>query len=550
MQHILAMRNNDTQHVVRLSRTLPEQTVLRACLRSSEEAVAHEQFSSFALARGIVGKFATLLLLPMIFFYPLAPVYAADETATSSIVTETPLAPARETTTPADSLAADLGSAVSGAAASVASLFAGEDSTTSAATLVASDTVAISTTSETVATTTGDSTATTTDSDAVSTTTTPFASSTSLVSGDSNHGDAASSTDTASSTADIAETTASSTEVVAPVKTAQEIAGEMLREKEDSLRASIRKEVEDEYAKGCVSLDSTGYYCLKNRDSGMAPLAPSSAVTAVRSDQDSGGQYKQIFMTRGGEEVELTHDAWDNAFPAMDVAGHSIVWQGNVNGRWQIFFANTTTLGTSSVIQVTHSNESNFNPKVDGNDIVWQGWVDGNWEVFLAEHLASSSLLAVLPRENTELGIDNTWKVTRITTNSVHDMFPAVAGGLVTWQSFQDNAWNVYVYSMKTGATQKISEGGEKSEQPRFAITWDQRSDSGDARMVGYDIATGKTIDLTNEARQVNDEKSPYRPSAPISQPDQAALPIASATGTSTNMKEGGDGSLGNDLGI
>ena len=129
-------------------------------------------------------------------------------------------------------------------------------------------------------------------------------------------------------------------------------------------------------------------------------------------------------------------------------------------------------------------------------------------------------------------------------------MFPAVAGGLVTWQSFQDNAWNVYVYSMKTGATQKISEGGEKSEQPRFAITWDQRSDSGDARMVGYDIATGKTIDLTNEARQVNDEKSPYRPSAPISQPDQAALPIASATGTSTNMKEGGDGSLGNDLGI
>jgi beta propeller repeat protein len=315
----------------------------------------------------------------------------------------------------------------------------------------------------------------------------------------------------------------------------------MLREKEDSMRASIRKEVEDEFTKGCVSLDTTGYYCLKDRPNSGESLTPSNVITDVTSRPDASGQWKQIFITRGGIEEQLTHFSWDNAFPATDVSGKSVVWQGNVNGRWQIFYATISASGTPSIMEVTHSNESNFNPKVDGDDIVWQGWVDGNWEIFLAEHLTPENYLAstTLPIENKLLAIDNSWKVTRVTTNSGHDMFPSVAGGLTTWQSFQDNAWNVYVYSMKTGTTQKISKSGEKSEQPRFAITWDERTTEGNTRMVGYDIASGKTIDLTEEARRVNDDK-PYTPTAPITQPDQAALPI-SGSGTSTSAKSEGD---------
>jgi hypothetical protein len=130
-------------------------------------------------------------------------------------------------------------------------------------------------------------------------------------------------------------------------------------------------------------------------------------------------------------------------------------------------------------------------------------------------------------------------------------MFPAVAGGLVTWQSFQDNAWNVYAYSVKTGVTSRLSQSGEKSEKPRFAITWDERSPEGAARMVGYDIASGKTIDLTNEARQVNDDQKPYhKPEAPISQPNQAALPGVTSSASSTSPKGDSDSSAGNDLGV
>ena len=181
---------------------------------------------------------------------------------------------------------------------------------------------------------------------------------------------------------------------------------------------------------------------------------------------------------------------------------------------------------------------------MDGDDIVWQGWADGNWEIFLAERVPLESVLVgdALSPSNKSLGVNVEWKVTRLTTNSMHDMFPSIAGGLVTWQSFQDNVWSVYAYSMKTGGTTKLSQGGAKSENPRFAITWDERTPEGRARMVGYDIATGKVIDLTDAARQVNDGGIPYHPvDAPISQENQAALPTAGSS-TTTAQKNDADG--------
>ncbi len=562
-QNILAMRNNDTQHIVRLSRALPERTVLSSA-HMQHHGDTHEtveQFSSFAVSRGKFGKFVTLLLLPMIFVYPLAPAYAADEAATSTATTEvpadtssTPDAPA----TPADtnSLAADLSSAVAGAADLVSGLFSSGDSSTTDTTAPDDAQTEASTTpaeddtgtpTDTATTTTEGDTASSTDitDTASSTESTDTASSTESSDASTTpvFGGVETGASSTEATTTEATTEASSTDAqVAPEQSAQEIAREMLREKEDSLRASIRKEVEDEFTKGCVSLDTTGYYCLKDRPNSEGSLTPSTVITSVSSLPDATGQWKQVFITRGGTDEQLTHYAWDNSFPATDISGKSVVWQGNVNGRWQIFFAGEGASTSLDLFQVTHSNESNFNPKVDGNDVVWQGWVDGNWEIFLAEHLTADNYLSStsLPVNNKLLSIDNTWKVTRITNNPGHDMFPSVAGGLVTWQSFQDNSWNVYVYSVKTGSTQKISKSGEKSEQPRFAITWDERTTEGNARMIGYDIASGKTIDLTNEARQVNDAK-PFTPTpTPVSQPDQAALPITGA-GTSTTAKSEGD---------
>jgi beta propeller repeat protein len=348
----------------------------------------------------------------------------------------------------------------------------------------------------------------------------------------------------------------------AAARAAQEEAARQAEEaRQASVRESIKKEVESAFTKGCLTLDGVGYYCLKNFDGNIAgALAPSTAVTGVASQQEAdagAGTDKEIFMTKGGASVQLTHNTWDDTFPAMDVSGKSVVWQGMTEGRWQIFIADVSGTTTPVVTQLTHGTESNFNPRVDGDTIVWQGWANGNWEIFLAERLLPSAYYPLrpdtpqdpgggLPVENRLLGIDNTWHVTRLTTNDTHDMFPSIAGGLVTWQSSQGGSWNVYAYSVKSGVTTKLSQDGTKSENPRFAVTWDEHDANGNARMVGYDIASGKTIDITNEARNTPSGSAPYHPTeTPISQPNQAALPIATTTATTT-MKVDGDGGDGN----
>ncbi len=521
---------------------------------------------SVRIAEGVMGKLAAFLLIPTMLIYPILPAYAAeDASSTPSVATPAALSTDTTTTTSTDASATppDMGiiASVTGAVTDlVNAILPGSGTSTDATSTgdTSSTTPATEGDATTTPGTTSDATNTppylpgdgTTSASSTDATTTP-------VFGDGTDASSTATTtvsDTATSTEIVPDTeTASSSEVLPPGPTNDEIIAQKLAEKEDAMRASIRKEVETEFTKGCVTLDTVGYYCLKDHQSDQGgALAPSTAISAVTSQIDPATSYKQIFVTRADVTTMITHDAWDNAFPSDDLTGSAIVWQGNVGGRWQIFYTDATATGTPKVIQITHSTESNFNPRVDGNDVVWQGWIDGNWEIFLAEHLAPEQFItdAVLPKENTLLGIDHEWKVTRITTNLTHDMFPSIAGDLVTWQSFNDNAWNIYVYSLKTQATNQLSHSGDKSERPRFAITWDERTPEGAARMVGYDIASGKALDLTSEARQVNDEK-PYskEPQAPISQPNQAALPVATSTATSTTSKTD-DSGAGNDLGV
>lgn len=326
-----------------------------------------------------------------------------------------------------------------------------------------------------------------------------------------------------------------------------EVAAQAETARQEAARLAMRKEIEAEITKGCLTIDDVGYYCLKNFEGGVSPVSTTTKITGVQSLPDPEGGDKEIFITRDGESIQLTQNSWDDTFPAMDVTGKSLVWQGMIESRWQIFFTDLSGTTTSPVtVQLTHSTESNFNPRVDGNTVVWQGWASGNWEIFLADHLSPSSYYPdgeedILPSENRRLGINGEWHVSRLSENDTHDMFPAISGGLVTWQSFQAGSWNVYAYNMKTGESTQLSQGGVKSENPRFAVTWDERDANGNTRMVGYDIASGETIDLTNAARQTPNNPNPYQPDAPISQQNQAALPPTASSGTSTPARADGD---------
>lgn len=314
----------------------------------------------------------------------------------------------------------------------------------------------------------------------------------------------------------------------------------------EEVRNELKREVMEEFLRGCISFERTGYYCVKEDELDLGEIGASGGAPTVASEQDASG-YKQIVVTRNGVRTELTHDGWDNAFPTQDISGEHFVWQGMKNGRWQIFFGDTTEAGAPKVLQVTDSKESNFNPKVDGDRLVWQGWIDDNWEIFLATGRDDSPFADEhLPLGNRLLNVGADWSVERLTTNKAHDMFPSLHGEIVTWQSREGDAWIVYAYSIRDGTKTRLSSDGVKSENPRFTITWEERDPEGNARLMSYDMSTGKKSDLTEQAKHMGGGQFPENIPSPISQPNQATLPTATSTGTSTPVRGDDDTGGGN----
>ena len=262
----------------------------------------------------------------------------------------------------------------------------------------------------------------------------------------------------------------------------------------------------------------------------------------MTSEQGEGGD-KEIFVIRDGERFQLTANEYDDAFPTQDVTGEHFVWQGMKNGRWQIFLGSISASGTPVVSQVTDSRESNFNPKIDGDHLVWQGWADNNWEIFFAtkRELKSPFVGEHLPPANALLNVGPEWSVERLTTNADHDMFPSLHGDLITWQSREANDWVVYAYSISGKKETKLSSDGVKSENPRFSITWEERDGNGNARLMGYDLATGAKTDLTREAMKLPATSFPDETSTPLTQSDPAVLPTSSS-GSSTPQRGENDG--------
>jgi len=318
---------------------------------------------------------------------------------------------------------------------------------------------------------------------------------------------------------------------------------EEARTREELLRRELRKEVEAEFTKGCVSLEHSGYYCLKDGARGWSgELTPSTGITAVSSEPDAKNTDKEIFVTKGGQRIQLTDNEEEDAFPTFDFVGNTVVWQEMNNGRWQIFYAEVAS-GTPTVHQLTNSTESNFNPTVHSGVIAWQGWVDGNWEIFLARPRTGEPPLSIgqLTPEHHLVGVNGEWDVERLTTNTTHDMFPAIAGDLITWQSYEAGNWGIVAYSLKTGTQTRVSDGAKKSERPRFALLWNEEGDGGSMHMKGYDIASGKTTDLTDEAKRVPDIPKPTQPVAPITGSDQAALPSVTMQGSMSHKDDSDD---------
>ncbi len=575
------MKYDDSTHIVRLAphAKVSRGTVLRAvniphkahttiqlkgsALRRTikvaiEDKRRHALSSTFGLtlATGLLGKVASILLVPMIFLQPLLPLYAADESVapasdTPVSATEAPLSISEETvpqSTSEDAQPAhsDIPDELPTAPPDEPSEVHPAEEVTEPPSPTADERAVASSTEEVlppVDTTGGggafDSEATSTVSDVANT---------------EDGGGGATTTDEVSPDIQNDSDATTTDEFVGDGEAVPENPDNVhlpdegaALYREAQLRAELKREVEAEFLSGCISFEHTGYYCIKDGTQKGAAGTPKATMVTVEAVEGAGGD-KEIFIDKGGVRMQLTENEWDDAFPAQDISGVHFVWQGMKGGRWQIFYADTSGSEPPRVMQVTDSRESNFNPKVAGNHIVWQGWVDENWEVFLATRRVHSSPLAGehLPLANRLMNVGPEWEVVRLTENTEHDMFPSLHGDIVTWQSHEGENWVVYAYSIVEKTRTKLSSDGVKSENPRFAITWEERDQEGRARLMSYDVATGKKVDLTSESSRL--PEGPYRapPETPITQGDQAALPIGGSSSTTPRGEDdsGADNSV------
>lgn len=545
------MRNDDARSVVRLPKRSSFDRSTSVVLTRKRPVFVDEVKDVFIEEEEIISvrhvraqQILSFVLIPLLLFQPFVRVYAAEEAvATVDVSQESPTS----TTPPGETLPSDSSDNTPSSGEVVLALETsdntGEVTETSSVDIVtAADPIATSSSDEiTLPSSAEDDVASTTDS----------------IQG----GDQGTTTDATSSSGEVPvfdtatdtlpqedetvllveETISTSIEATEPPAINID---QLMQEREQVLREQLRKQVEEEFTKGCTTLDGTGYYCLKSdvpKFSG--DLSPSREVGEVTADVSTEGSDKEIFVMRGGIRVQLTNNDREDAFPAKDLAGSRVVWQGMVDGRWQIFTALMAS-DTPEVVQLTHGGENNFNPRTEGGVIAWQAWINNNWEVVLVKpHQGTPrSIEDRLPDEQIALGVDGAWDVQRVTTDVAHDMFPSVANGVVTWQKAENNGWSIYAYGIDSQVVTKISSGNAKSERPRFAVVWDE--DGADGRkLMSYDLATGETNDLTQRAREAPYQR-PYIPEAPVAAGDQAAFVVAPSV-ASRGDGGGDDGASG-----
>ncbi len=288
---------------------------------------------------------------------------------------------------------------------------------------------------------------------------------------------------------EIASTTASTTEEV----------GGLEEERPVEEKSDENKYV---FSEGDCTLVSEGeFYCVAN---GVDRHTDGDPQVYAQKDREGD---KEIFYFDGVEVQRITNNSYDDFAPAFDDETLQIVWQGMVNDRLQIFIHD---IPSNTTRQVTSGRQNSSNPNILGDIIVWQEWVDTNWEIMMTK----------IPNADQE------FEVERITDNAVHDMFPVVYDGLLTWQSERGSSWEVVVYDIKTGKKQALEKDEDtKYENPRFVLLFDSKHDNGDVETIGYDLDTGEKMELGTKAHP-----EPIKPASPKDEVPDAIPQTASST--------------------
>lgn len=228
----------------------------------------------------------------------------------------------------------------------------------------------------------------------------------------------------------------------------------------------------------CTTVGEGVFYCSKKEETEKALTTDTDRVFAA---VDSEGD-KEIYIEKDSELTQITNNQSDDDAPQYDQLSNTLVWHRLIDGRYQII---SYDIEEGIETQITNDRYNNMEPNRFGDATVWQGWVGNDWEIFLLE---GEELLM-------------------LTDNTTHDIAPSINGAHIVWQSFENDAWKMKVYDMRTKSVQTIEgDGGGSIENPRFVLVYDKKFETGDIETHGYNLENGEIITLGSTPAPVPSE--------------------------------------------
>ena len=116
-----------------------------------------------------------------------------------------------------------------------------------------------------------------------------------------------------------------------------------------------------------------------------------------------------------GHALQVTQNTYEDAFPSLK--GNLLVWQGKIDGDWEIFVYDTVTQQTS---RLTDNDYNDIAPQTDGNYITWLGYSNKGGDIFVYKISTQAAI-----------------KIRMDTTKTYVNAPPQIASGRTVWTSHE-----------------------------------------------------------------------------------------------------------------
>lgn len=180
-------------------------------------------------------------------------------------------------------------------------------------------------------------------------------------------------------------------------------------------------------------------------------------------------------LARSGQVVK---NSYEDTFPNID--GNYLVWQGNVNGDWEIFLYN---INDKELYQITDNDHGDVSPQIDGDYVVWLGFSRSGGEIFLYDISSGETI--------------------QITNDSNVDSPPQIANGRVVWTSCEVTnsvePGEIFLYDVAAKAKTCLSASVDPDRTlddsfPRIndeSVIWVQADDAGNTTLFIHYFGNG-----------------------------------------------------------